>query len=84
MRAMHPVHGKGRLLSEDGYIIEFHQVGSYVKVSAIDPVTLVEVSIPVPASLGQAQAAQAAVRRLKYVLARRNGISADGSAGDNK
>jgi len=71
-------------LSEEGYIIEFHQVGAYVKVSAMDPVTLVEVSIPVPANLSQGQAAQAAVRRLKYVLARRNGMAADGTAGERK
>jgi len=84
MRAMRSVRRKGSSLSEDGYIIEFHQVGSYVKVSAIDPVTLTEISIPVPANLTQAQAAQAAVRRLKYVLARRNGMSADGTAGERK
>jgi hypothetical protein len=71
-------------LSDNGYIIEFHQVGAYVKVSAIDPVTLTEVSVPVPANLSQAQAAQVAVRRLKYVLARRNGMTPDGTAGERK
>lgn len=30
---------------ELGYIIEFHQVGNSVKVSAMDPATLTEVSI---------------------------------------
>jgi hypothetical protein len=71
-------------LSEDGYIIEFHQVGAYVKVSALDPATLTEVSVPVPANLSQRQAAEVAVRRLKYVLARRNGMGADGTAGERK
>lgn len=71
-------------MSDDGYIIEFHQVGAYVKVSAMDPATLTEVSIPVPASLPQHQAAQAAIRKLKFVLARRNGAAADGTAGERK
>lgn len=71
-------------MSEDGYIIEFHQVGAFVKVSAMDPATLTEVSIPVPASLSQHQAAQAAIRKLKFVLARRNGASANGTAGERK
>ncbi len=75
---------RGGHLSEDGYIIEFHQVGSYVKVTAMDPATLTEVSIPVPANLSQRQAAEAVVRRLKYVLARRHGIAAEGTTGERK
>ena len=72
------------MLSDDGYIIEFHQVGSYVKVSVMDPVSLTEVSMVGPASLSQNQLAQAAIRKLKYVLARRNGPPADGTAGERK
>lgn len=75
---------RGGHLSEDGYIIEFHQVGSYVKVTAMDPVTLTEVSIPVPANLSQRQAAEAAVRRLKYVLARQHKVPAEGTTGERK
>jgi hypothetical protein len=71
-------------LSEDGYIVEFHQVGAYVKVSAMDPATLTEVSMVVPVNLSQHQAAQAAIRKLKYVLDRRNGTHADGTAGEHK
>jgi hypothetical protein len=71
-------------LSDDGYIIEFHQVGAYVKVSVMDPVSLTEVSMVTPASMPQGQAAQAAIRKLKYVMARRNGTVADGSAGGRK
>lgn len=76
--------GRSDVLAEDGYIIEFHQVGAYVKVSAMDPLTLTEVSMPVPANLPQHQAAQAAIRKLKFVLARRNGTHADGTAGERK
>lgn len=71
-------------MSEDGYIIEFHQVGAYVKVSAMDPVTLTEVSMVAPANLSQHQAAQAAIRKLKFVLARRNGTHPDGTVGEHK
>lgn len=71
-------------LSDDGYIIEFHQVGSYVKVSVMDPVSLTEVSMVAPANMPQSQAAQAAIRKLKYVMARRNGTVADGTAGERK
>ena len=71
-------------MSDDGYIIEFHQVGSYVKVSIMDPQSLTEVSLVAPASLPQSQLAQAAIRKLKYVLARRKGTASDGTAGEHK
>jgi hypothetical protein len=57
---------------DDQVLLEFHQVGAVVKVSAVDPVTLVEVSISGPASAGEAVLGQAAIRKLRYVLARRN------------
>ncbi|WP_374655738.1 hypothetical protein [Dongia sp.] len=71
-------------MSGTGYIVEFHQVGAYVKVSAMDPVTLIEVSMPVPANLPQHQAAQAAIRKLEFVLARRKDTHPDGTAGEHK
>jgi hypothetical protein len=71
-------------VSDDGYLIEFHQVGTYVKVSIMDPASLTEVSIVAPANLPQGQLAQAAIRKLKYVLARRNGTDTDGTAGERK
>ncbi|HVO13899.1 MAG TPA: hypothetical protein VMV26_01740 [Alphaproteobacteria bacterium] len=52
-------------------LLEFHQIGAVVKVSAVDPVTLTEVSISGPASAGQAALGQAAIRKLRYVLERR-------------
>ena len=51
-------------------ILEFHQVGAYVKVSAVDPVTLTEVSIVGNPAAGEAALRRAAIRKLEYVLQR--------------
>ena len=51
-------------------LIEFHQVGAYVKVSAVDPDSLTEVSIVGDPAAGQAALEQVALRKLEYVLAR--------------
>lgn len=56
---------------------EFQQIGAYVKVTAIDPETLVEVSVTGAASASQQSLKQLALRRLHYVLAKRR-------AGDNR
>ncbi len=50
------------------YIIEFIPNGKYVKVSAIDPETLLEVSIVGPASASKAELQLNAVRKLEYVM----------------
>lgn len=55
-----------------GYIIELRQVGDYVKVSAIDPVTLTEVSMIGSPKLTQDQLSQLAVRKLKRVLEKKS------------
>ena len=52
-------------------ILEFHQVGSYIKVSAVDPVTLTEVSIVGDPTVGEAQLKRQARRKLEYVLAKK-------------
>ncbi len=54
-------------------IIEFHPVGAYVKVSAIDPETLTEVSIVGDPQAGEARLKRVAMQRLEYVLARKAG-----------
>lgn len=54
-------------------IIEFHRVGAYVKVSAVDPVSLTEVAMVGDPAAGEAALTQAAIRKLEYVLARKNG-----------
>jgi hypothetical protein len=60
---------------------EFQQVGNYVKVTAIDPVTMVEVSVTGAASASQYSLQQLALRRLEYVLARRREGDGRGPAG---
>ena len=54
-------------------IIEFHTIGSTVKVSALDPATLVEVSIIAPVKASQREMTSAVLNKLRYVLARRKG-----------
>lgn len=54
------------------YLVEFIQIGSSVKVSAIDPVTGREVSIVGPATASRNQLSQVAINKLKYVLAKEN------------
>lgn len=57
-------------------IVEFHSVGTYVKVSALDPETLVEVSIVGDPSAGEAALQRAVLRKLEYVLERRKPAAA--------
>jgi hypothetical protein len=56
---------------DNGYLIEFRQIGSSVKVSAIDPVSHTEVSIIGPSSASEAELVAGAVAKLNYVLARK-------------
>ncbi len=58
-------------------IFEFYQVGNSVKVSAVDPASLVEVSIVGPATAPRAQLERTALSKLKYVLAKRATKRAD-------
>ena len=53
-----------------GFLIEYQVIGNSVKVSAIDPATLTEVSIVGPVSAGEDELARNAVNKLKFVLAR--------------
>lgn len=56
-------------------IIEFYNVGQIVKVSAMDSLTLTEISIQGPKSAGEAVLKRNALKRLEYVL-RKKGIIA--------
>jgi len=49
-------------------LIEFHQIRNSVKVTAVDPVTAVEVSIVGAANASQDMLKRLAVRKLDYVL----------------
>ncbi len=57
-------------------ILEFHQIGQIVKVTAMDVVSLTEISIQGPANAGQEMLKRNAVKRLAYVL-RKNGVISD-------
>ena len=64
---------RGRQNSDQGVIIELHQLGSYVKASAVDIATGVEVSIVGAASSPESVLRNAAVRKLRYVMENRKG-----------
>lgn len=49
-------------------LFEFTRQGNVVKVTAIEPETLTEVSVIVPCSLSEEQMKFQALNRLKYVL----------------
>jgi hypothetical protein len=56
---------------EEGYIIEFHRVGNAVKVTAMDPATLTEVSMVGALGVSDTELTRLAVRKLEYMLAKR-------------
>lgn len=55
----------------DNYIIEFVQIGGSIKVTAIDPRTMTEVSIVGAAQYSQEFLGRQAVKKLEYVLAKK-------------
>jgi hypothetical protein len=52
-------------------LFEFSAVGNSVKVCAIDPVTMVEASTFGPVGTDEATLKQAAIQKLRYVLAKK-------------
>jgi hypothetical protein len=48
-------------------LLEFRQVGEFVKVTAIDPDSLVEVSLVASPRAGEAELIRLALRKLEYV-----------------
>jgi hypothetical protein len=56
------------LLEGREIIIEYYPVGQYVRVSAIDAETLVEIAIQGPRSAGEDTLKRNALKRLEYVL----------------
>jgi hypothetical protein len=57
----------------DNYIIEFTQIGASVKVTAIDPKTMTEVSIVGGAQYSQEFLTRQVVKKLEYVLSKQSG-----------
>ncbi len=52
-------------------IIEFRRIGNSVKVSAMDPATLTEVTIVGPANAGEETLKLNVLRKLEFVLAKK-------------
>ena len=52
-------------------IIEFYRVGAFVKVSAVDTATFIEVSIVGDPACGEEALKRAVLQKLEYVLERR-------------
>jgi hypothetical protein len=53
-------------------LIEFQQIGNVVKVTAVDPETLTEVSIMGPPSAGQEILKRNVINKLNYVLSKKD------------
>lgn len=53
-------------------LIEFQQIGNTVKVTAVDPDSLIEVSIVGPGSAGREMLKRNAIKKLEYVLNKKN------------
>ncbi|OFW87267.1 MAG: hypothetical protein A3J37_04135 [Alphaproteobacteria bacterium RIFCSPHIGHO2_12_FULL_45_9] len=61
------------LISNREVFIEFHTIGQFVKVTAMDTATMTEISIQGSASSSETTLKTAALRRLEYVL-KKNGV----------
>jgi hypothetical protein len=55
----------------DNYIIEFTQIGASIKVTAVDPRTMTEVSIVGGTQYSQDFLSRQAIKKLEYVLAKK-------------
>lgn len=56
---------------ETEVLLEFQRIGNAMKVTAVDPETLVEVSIVGDPKAGEAALTRAVIRKLEYVLNKR-------------
>ncbi len=56
---------------DEDVIIEFRRIGASVKVSAMEPTTLTEVSIVGPATASEEELTRIVMRKLDYVLAKK-------------
>jgi hypothetical protein len=54
------------------YLIEYYIVGASVKVTAVDPVTGKEATIVGPANAGRELLKRNAIRKLEYLLTRKD------------
>lgn len=60
-------HMNNKKADEDGVIVEFHRIGNAVKVSAIDTLTYLEVSITAPATASEREMTDTVLQKLAWV-----------------
>jgi Domain of unknown function (DUF6898) len=60
-----------REVEPNGVILEFVRLGPLIRVSAMEPDSLIEVVLQGPATAGEAALRHAVLRKLAYVLQRR-------------
>jgi len=60
-------------MTDDSYLIEYQRIGSIAKVTAVDPATGTEAVIQGPANVGERMLAQAAIKKLEYLLRQKHG-----------
>lgn len=58
-------------MNDEDVLLEYQRFGTIVRVRAMDPATLTEVTLQGPASTPQAALARTAVAKLRYVLAKK-------------
>jgi hypothetical protein len=63
------------LLKGREVIVEFFPMGGLVKVTAMDTLTLTEISVQGPRSAGEEALKRNAIKRLEYVLRKKGVIS---------
>lgn len=60
-------------MAGDDVLLEYQRFGAIVRVRALDPATLTEVTIQAPANTPQPVLARTATAKLRYVLAKNAG-----------
>lgn len=64
-------------MEQENYIIEFYALGKFVKVTAIDPVTLTEASIVGDPNASKHELSKLAVRKLKWKISGQRLVNSD-------
>jgi hypothetical protein len=67
----------GKRTPQGEYFIEYYSIGNSIKVTAIDPVTMTEVSIVGSPLVSQDALSRLAIRKLEYMLRKKSGVTDD-------
>lgn len=59
-------------MHERNFIIEIQPIGKYLRIRALDPVTLTEITTLAPQSISHSEAMHLASAKLQFVLQRKN------------